>query len=90
MKLYKTLLHTWIALMSVLTFLGGWAMLAHSRKPIQTTSQSSSAVSLAPLPTLAPIQAFGSGNSNTNFVPQIAPMQQTNNNFFPVMRTGGS
>jgi hypothetical protein len=90
MKLYKTLLHVWIALMSVLTFLGGWAMLAHSRKPVQPAAQSSASVNLAPLPTLPPIQAFGSGTSNNNaFVPQVAPVQQSSS-FFPVMRTGGS
>jgi len=88
MKLYKSLLHIWIAIMSVFTFLGGWIMLAHARKPIQPT-QSSLAGSITPLPTLAPIQAFGStGNTNT-FVPQVAPVQQSNS-FFPVMRTGGS
>ena len=87
MKFYKSFLHVWITFMSVLTFLGGWAMLAHSRKPIQP-AQFSRAVSIAPLPTLAPIQAFGSTNSNGGLT-LFSPAPQVSSGF-PLMRTGGS
>jgi hypothetical protein len=63
-KIYKTFLHVWITIVSLLSFLGGWAMLAHSRKPIQPSH--SNVVDLAPLPTLAPIQAFGNTGANSN------------------------
>jgi len=63
-KIYKTFLHVWITIISLLSFLAGWAMLAHSRKPIQPSH--SNVVDLAPLPTLAPIQAFGNTDANNS------------------------
>ena len=87
MRTFKNLLRYWFAITSVLSFLGGWIILAHSPKPIQQTTT----VNSAPLPTLPPIQAFGdvhnnglgffSTNSQTNPQPRAG---------FPLLRTGGS
>ena len=87
MKIYRKALRYWIAIASVFSFLGGWAILAHSPKPVQPVS-----IQQAALPNLPPIQAFGSeDNSNgpgffpTN--PQMAPQQGSG---FPLLRTRGS
>jgi hypothetical protein len=61
MKIYKTLLHVWIAMASVAAFFLGWIGLAHSPKPLQPQSSASTntTVSLDPLlamPSLSEIQ----------------------------------
>lgn len=90
MKPTKIILRYWFALTSVLSFVGGWIILAHSPKPINPNSGSSS--SLAPLPTLPPIQSFGSQNNNNNgFGIFSSPQSNSQQNFgIPMMRTGGS
>ncbi len=93
MKTYKTFLHIWITFVSLLTFLGGWVMLAHSRKPVQPSQNTSnSAANYSPLPTLAPLQFFGNDNGNLNnggglgfFAPNPQPSSG-----FGTLRTGGS
>ncbi len=91
MKTYKTILHLWITFVSLLSFLVGWVMLAHSRKPVQPSQNQNSVLNLAPLPTLPPIQAFGNSGSNGNglgFVsPQVQQVQPQPRSF---LRTGGS
>jgi len=88
MKIIKTALHYWFAIVSVLSFLVGWGMLAHSLKPIQPTQ--ATRVNSALLAALPPIQAFGSGSgiggSGNNF---SAPMNQSNFGS-PFLRSGGS
>ena len=64
MKIIKTALHYWFAIVSILSFLVGWGMLAHSLKPIQPTQQPT--VNTASLPALPPIQAFGGGSGMVN------------------------
>ncbi len=75
MRLMRIALRFWIALTSVFSFLIGWAMLAHSPKPVQakTLSASMSNVVVTPLPTLAPLPSFEtSGNGSSNFqMPQV-------------------
>jgi hypothetical protein len=61
MKIYRKVLRFWIAIASVVTFLGGWVILAHSPKPVQPQSN---AVQPANLPNLPPIQAYGSTNNS--------------------------
>jgi hypothetical protein len=63
MKPFRKILRFWIAIASVLSFLGGWVILAHSPKPVQP--QSLSIQPSAALPALPPIQAYG-GNVNNN------------------------
>ncbi len=72
MKNFKTFLHFLIAFTSIFGFLGGWATLAHSRKPIQPgTAQ------LDPLAPLAPIdlnpQASSANNNGMVFVSPNRP-----------------
>ncbi len=91
MKTYKTILHLWITFISLLSFLVGWVMLAHSRKPVQPSQNQNNVVNLAPLPTLAPIQGFGNSGSSGNglglFSPQVQQVQPRTRSF---LRTGGS
>ncbi len=94
MKLFKLGLRVWIGLTSIGTFMLGWIMIAHSPKPIQPASSSS--VSVAPLPTLAPLTPLNFSNNGTfqsqGFSVQQAPVQPPIQSFFsqPTFRTGGS
>jgi hypothetical protein len=92
MKIIKTALHYWFALVSVLSFLMGWGMLAHSLKPIQPPQ--SNTVSTTPLLDLPSIQAYDGSQygGGLNFT---APGNQSNSNnqtIFgtPRLRSGGS
>ncbi len=89
MKIVKTALHYWIALISVLSFLVGWVMLAHSLKPVQA-SQAASQNTVA-LPALPPIQAFGglTGNNSSSGLNLSAPSNPPVS-VFPRLRSGGS
>ena len=64
MKNFKTILHIMITVASLLGFLGGWATLAHSIKPTQTTSGQSQVID--PLPPLDPIPAIGNSSNTTD------------------------
>ncbi len=99
MKLIKLGLRFWIGLTSVSSFLGGWVLLAHSPKPVQSGSPASASTILTtPLPTLAPlapIQKFsGNNGSILQNVPVIVPpTAPPPSNFVPqqpVFTTGGS
>jgi hypothetical protein len=97
MKIMKMALRFWIALTSVVSFLVGWAMLAHAPKPVQARSlpASASAVLLVPLPTLAPLPPLGvSGNPGGSAfqVPQVSIQQASPPMFMqaPVFSSGGS
>jgi hypothetical protein len=98
MKLFRKILRYWIGLASMLSFLGGWVILAHSPKPVQFPSATSSSVPPASLQGLPPIQAYGDTSSNgltffstpapsTNIQP-IQPVQPSQN--VPFLRTRGS
>ena len=95
MKLFRFALNIWITLASLLSFLIGWVALAHSPKPVQSTTQAPVAISAPAIPTLAPLQDLqlggNSGNSFQNFQVQIpAPSQNFNSAPAPVFQTGGS
>ena len=85
MKLFKKLLHYWFVAASVLSFLGGWVLLAHSPKPVQPTTNYSVSSTLPPIQSFSDITSGGLNNfpSNTQTNPQP-------NTGFPVLRTGGS
>ena len=74
MKNFKNMLHILLTIASVFGFLGGWATLAHSRKPIPTVSPSQVT---DPLPALAPLPAMNLGattdNSSSGGLTIIAP-----------------
>jgi hypothetical protein len=82
MKIIKTALHYWFAIISVVSFLAGWGMLAHSLKPIQPTQTTAS------LPALPPIQAYNGGPGNGSGLNFSTPNNQSG--FFPILRSGGS
>ena len=79
MKKFKNALRYWFAITSLLSFMGGWIIFAHSPKPVQPTT----VVSSAPLLNLPPIQAFGSTTNNGVVLSRPS-------SGFPVLRTGGS
>ncbi len=93
MKLLKFGLRFWITLTSVVSFVGGWIMLAHAPKPNQQNSaytniSSSSAAAvptLAPLPPLSDFKASGNTDQNQTFF-----QQQPSFGFQPRFKTGGS
>ena len=98
MKTFKTLLRYWIALVSLLGFLGGWITLAHAQKPIQPGSSNSfDALTLPSLPTLQPLNLNGDASANNS-----NSTDANNNGFsfqfsnpqpqfgFPMLRTRGS
>jgi hypothetical protein len=92
MKIIKTVLHYWFALVSVFSFLIGWGMLAHSLKPVQP--EQSTTINNASLPNLPPIQAYD-GSLNGGGLNFTAPNTQSNTNnqtIFgtPRLRSGGS
>ncbi len=95
MKGFKLLLRIWIAIASVLGFLGGWSLLAHANKPAPLISSSNTAASssqLAPLPTLAPLPSFNSSGASNNGLQsfQVQPQVQAPVQSFSRMRTSGS
>ena len=89
MKIIKTLLHYWFAFISVVSFLVGWGMLAHSLKPVQPT-QNTTAAGAVSLPALPPIQAFGGGTNGLNFSTSNNQPSNQSSSFFPRLRSGGS
>ncbi len=91
MKIFRFALNVWITLASLLSFLLGWAALAHSPKPVQPAARPPAISSIQALPTLAPLQ-FGNNDNNSN-MPNFQ-VQIPNNNFSsapaPIFSTGGS
>ena len=85
MKRFKTGFRVWIAISSLIGFMGGWALLAHSPKPVQA-SQPAPIITTAPLPTLEPIPSLRSSNRNVQPIRPIPQIQMG----FPRLRTGGS
>ena len=88
MKLFRKLLRYWIAFASIISFLAGWVILAHSPKPVQAATVQPSVT----LPNLPPIQAYGNDGSNNgqNFFSNSAPTNLQPSSGFPILRTRGS
>jgi len=79
MKPFNNFLYVMITGASITGFLGGWAALAHSLKPVQPSSQQQPQQQvLQPLAPLPPIGVASSGNDQ-------APLQT----FIPVPSTRG-
>ncbi len=87
MKIIRTALHYWFAIVSVVSFLAGWGMLAHSLKPIQPTRTTT--LNTASLPALPPIQAFNGGGQNGSGL-NLSPSNNQSNSGFPILRSRGS
>jgi hypothetical protein len=84
MKLFRKALRYWIAFASLLSFLGGWVILAHSPKPVQPVIVQSI--------TLPAIQPFD-GNVNTNAPGFFSDNSQSipqSRSSMPSLRTRGS
>jgi hypothetical protein len=92
-KLLKFGLRFWITLTSVVSFIGGWIMLAHAPKPNQQNSAYSNITAPASAPTLEPLPPLSdfnaSGNDNQS-QPWSIFQQQPNLGFRQTFRTGGS
>ena len=88
MKLFRKILRYWIGIASLLSFLGGWVILAHSPKPVQAVTVQPSVT----LPNLPPIQAYGNGGNNNglNFFSNSAPTNPQPSSGMPLLRTRGS
>ncbi len=93
MKIFRKALRYWIAIASVLSFLGGWVILAHSPKPVQPQPAT---VLPAALPSLPPIQAYGGTTTSngitffSNPAPANPPVNPQPSPLTPVLRTRGS
>lgn len=74
MKNFRTSLHILLTFTSLLGFMGGWATLAHSRKPMQNTASDTGAAALEPLAPLPPLSTIdnSASNNNSGFI-NIAP-----------------
>lgn len=87
MKWYKTGLRGLITAGSIAGFLGGWALFAHSPKPVDAQSQSQpNPVQPVEIPQLQPIPSLGGFDNNV----QAFPSAPQTGFFRPRMRTGGS
>jgi hypothetical protein len=91
MKIFKIGLRIWIAAISVVSFLIGWIMFAHSGKPVSIFGSSSQplpvqASQFQPIPTIPPLN---DPQLNTQTF-QSLPQQQPQMSFQPRLRTGGS
>ncbi len=96
MKLLKFGMRFWITLTSVFSFMIGWAMLAHAPKPVQASAAQTTS-SVAPLPTLAPLQPLNfssNGGIQTQQFSVVPPAPAPAQSFFsqpaPMFNTGGS
>ncbi len=96
-KPMKIGLRIWLAITAAVSFLTGWAMLAHSAKPVSASSTTSTAGSTTgplSLPTLAPVPGlsnFTNGSSQTT--QNLQPLQVQPSSPFasaPALRTRGS
>jgi len=86
MKLLKFGLRFWIALTSVFSFMVGWVMIAHSPKPVQSSTASSS---VSAPPTLTPLQPLNFNSNNSQSSPFIV-QSPSNIAQAPIFKTGGS
>jgi hypothetical protein len=90
MKIFKAALHYWFVMISIVSFLAGWGMLAHSLKPILPTETTDENPSLRL--SLPPIHAYdgGLGNGNGNGNGLIFSTQNNQSAYYPILRSGGS
>jgi hypothetical protein len=87
MKLLRSALRTWITLTSVLSFVGGWVILAHAPKPVQTNSSLNTGASV---PTLEPLPPLSSGANSFQDQPLFSVQPSVRARSNPMFITGGS
>lgn len=93
MKSIKLGLRIWIAIVSAVSFLGGWALLSHAAKPaplFNQANQGSAVDSLQPLPTLQPVPSFDDMTGSLTIQQLPALPDNSAASFFPRLRTMGS
>ncbi|HEY3290701.1 MAG TPA: hypothetical protein VGK87_11290 [Anaerolineae bacterium] len=95
MKIAKLGLRIYIAVSTVVGFLVGWVLLAHSGKPavIDAATDSSSQPTAIKLDALPPVPSLNDLVSGAQVQPLPAPQQiqvQPSTGFTPRFRTGGS
>ncbi len=88
MKLWKVLIRIWLTLVSLISFVIGWAVIAHAPKPNQFNPASvPAAPKLNPVPSLD--QVINSSNDQSqSFFQQLQSAQSVQR--MPVLRSGGS
>ncbi len=90
MKRMKLALHIWIAVTSVLSFVGGWVVFSHSTRPAVlipslATTSAQTASALAPIPSL---DSLVTSSSRTSLQPLPSLQLSSSNN--PTLVTRGS
>jgi hypothetical protein len=93
MKFFKFGIHLWITMISFISFLLGWIILAHAPKPVQLNSASSQTSLTAQLPTLeplGPIPGFGTEENSTQNEPFFGFQPRNRSRSNPFFTTGGS
>lgn len=69
-NLFKWLIRAWIALVSVVAMIAGWAFFGHSAGPVTAgTTTNTNQTELEALPTLAPLPSSNSSRSGSNIQP---------------------
>ena len=93
MKKFKSLLHVWITLASVLSFLGGWIVFSRSTKPAAFNGLNSPAaqtsIALSPIPSLDSLMASTTSSFPTALQP-LTMYQLSSQPSTTVLRTRGS
>ena len=90
MKNFKNILRILLTSASLLGFLGGWATLAHARKPIQpVTAQPQTLAPLAPLPSMDGNPANNNTNSGNGLLNIFTPSTRRSRSR-PMFTTSGS
>jgi hypothetical protein len=87
-KILKLGIRFWITITSILSFVGGWIMLAHAPKPSQVNATIASS-----LPTLEPLPPLSGSSPNADNVqnrPLFSIQPRTRLGFNPFFTTGGS
>ncbi len=96
MKPLKLGLRIWIAITSILSFIGGWMLFSHAGKPaplfnssqpVDTQPSQVQSQNLPPIPSLDQL-TNGSGSSALQPLPSLS--QGASPNFMPRFRTRGS
>ena len=87
MKIWKSLIRVWLALISLISFLVGWVVLAHAPKPNQFNPANVPAMpKLNPVPSLDQVMNSDQSQNQNFFNVQSAPPMQSQ----PLLRSGGS
>jgi len=89
MKLLQSSLRALIVAGSLSGFFAGWALFAHSGKPVATDSRVISADSPAAVPTLPPLD-FSTNSASGGLQPLPALPPVSRNSSLPRLRTRGS